>query len=111
MICDLVIEAVRHEKEACTVSPNVFTVRCLFPPSSHGVFYICMLGAGRPPALAAAATPEQMSHLVCVISVVAVTSWSLSNTLVSWLMAPADSERIYVCVSVSMQKKKMLHFL
>ncbi len=84
--------------------PNVFTVKCLFL-SSHRVFYICMLQAGRAPVLAVATTLEQMSHLVCVISVVGVTSWSLSNTLVSWLMAPADADVcvcvcVYVCVCV-----------
>lgn len=58
--------------------------------------------------LAVATTLEQMSHLVCVISVVEVTSWSLSNALVSWLMAPADAE---VCVCVhSMCVQKRLQF-
>lgn len=54
--------------------------------------------------LAVATTLEQMSHLVCVISVVWVTSWSLSNTLVSWMMAPADAE---ACVCVCVNAKRL----
>lgn len=77
-------------KKSSVVPPNVFTVKCPFL-SSHRVFYICMLQAGKPPVLAVATTLEQMSHLVCMIPVVGVTSWSPSNTLVSWLMAPADA--------------------
>lgn len=37
----------------------------------------------QPSKLDVATTLERMSHLVYVISVVGVTSWSLSNTLVS----------------------------
>ena len=62
--------------------------------------------------LAVATTLEQMSHLVCVISVVGMTSWSLSNTLVSWLMAPADAvsfvgvcARVHVSVCVCVYAK------
>lgn len=65
------------------------------------LFCICMLQAGRAPALAVATTLEQMSHLVCVISVVGVTSWSLSNTRVPELMAPADAGGgVCLCVGV-----------
>ena len=68
-----------------------------------------MLLAGRAPVLAAVTTLEQMSHLVCVISVVGVTSWSLSNTLVSWLMAPADAVPcVCVCVCVRAERLQSL---
>lgn len=100
-----------HRKTGPTIHPNVCIIKCLFL-SSHRVFYICMLQAGRSPVLAVATTLEQMSHLVCVISVVRVTSWSLSNTPVSWhAVAHADPARCVYVYAKRLQFQWMLVFV
>lgn len=71
VICNLARWQLKHERKtrSSKVPPNAFTVEGLFL-SCHWLFDICILHAGRAPVLAVATTLEQMSHLVCVISVV-----------------------------------------
>lgn len=61
--------------------PNVFNVR--FSPEQPLSIALSHVPNRQPSKLDVATALEQMSHLVYVISVVGVTSWSLSNTLVS----------------------------